>query len=59
MEKLLSLDALRVFAVAAKHLNFTNAAKELQISQSAVSQQINKLEKTLGFVLFSRKGKGL
>jgi LysR family glycine cleavage system transcriptional activator len=59
MEKQWSLDSLRLFAVAARHCSFTNAAKELQISQSAVSQQINKLEKAVGFALFTRKAKGL
>lgn len=34
--------------------NFTLAAEEYNISQSAISQQIKYLEKELGFLLFDR-----
>lgn len=37
-----------------KHLNFTKAAEECHISQQALSQQIIKLEKQIGAVLFER-----
>ena len=47
---------MRTFRAAAKHSNFTRAADELWVSQSAVSQQIRQLEKTLGTVLFDRAG---
>ena len=47
---------MRTFSIAAKHSNFTRAAEELRVSQSAVSQQIRQLEKTLGKALFERAG---
>src|SRR6185437_10224623 len=49
-----SLDALRIFAVAARHLSFTEAACELNLTQSAVSHRIRGLEEELGFSLFNR-----
>ncbi len=49
-----SLDALRIFAVAARHLSFTEAAGELNLTQSAVSHRIRALEEELGFSLFKR-----
>jgi LysR family glycine cleavage system transcriptional activator len=49
-----SLDALRIFAVAARHLSFTEAANELNLTQSAVSHRIRGLEDELGVSLFNR-----
>lgn len=45
---------LRAFEAAARLLSFTLAAEELNLSQSAVSQQIKQLEERLGFSLFTR-----
>ena len=59
MGKLQSLDSLRFFASAARNLSFTGAAAEMDVSQSAVSQQVAKLEAGIGFKLFERKGRGL
>ena len=53
--RLPSLNALRAFEVAARHLSFKAAAEELNVSQSAVSHQVKALEDTLGIALFSRK----
>jgi DNA-binding transcriptional LysR family regulator len=53
------LDLLRGFEAAARHLNFTRAADELFITQSAVSRQIKALEDRLGVSLFLRQPKGL
>jgi LysR family glycine cleavage system transcriptional activator len=48
------LNALRTFAVAARHLSFTRAAQELHVTQTAVSHQIRTLEEHLGLALFVR-----
>jgi LysR family glycine cleavage system transcriptional activator len=48
------LSALRTFETAARHLSFTKAARELYLTQGAVSQQIKHLEERLGFKLFRR-----
>jgi len=53
--KLHSLDSLRYFESVARHLSFTLAAKELCLTQSAVSQKIIQLEVRLGYPLFERK----
>ena len=49
-----SLDALRIFVVAARHMSFTDAANELHLTQSAVSHRIRGLEEELGLSLFKR-----
>jgi LysR family glycine cleavage system transcriptional activator len=54
-----SLDLLRSFEVAARHLSFTQAAQELSLTQSAVSRGIKTLEDQLGQTLFARVHRGL
>jgi DNA-binding transcriptional LysR family regulator len=49
-----SLSALEFFDAAARHLSFTRAARELSVTQSAVSRQIRALEDYLGRPLFRR-----
>ena len=48
------LGSLRAFEAAARHLSFTRAAAELNLTQGAISQQIKQLEGHLGFPLFVR-----
>ena len=48
---------LKVFAAVARHLSFTRAAKELHLSQPAVSMQIKQLEESAGISLFEQIGK--
>lgn len=55
----MSIQRLPVFLSAAKYLNFTKAAEEHCISQTAVSQQIKQLEQELGFRLFVRANRGV
>ncbi|PCI31912.1 MAG: transcriptional regulator [Alphaproteobacteria bacterium] len=55
MQKLPPLAGLKAFECAARHQSFTNAAKELNVTQAAVSQQIKQLEYHLGFELFTRR----
>lgn len=50
-----SLDLLRGFEAAARHLSFTRAAGELFLTQSAVSRQVQALEEQLGVPLFERR----
>lgn len=45
---------LEYFLVVVKHLNISKAAKELFISQPALSKQISQLEAELGVSLFDR-----
>jgi DNA-binding transcriptional LysR family regulator len=53
----MDLRSLNYFVHAAKYLNFTQAAKECYISQTAVSLAIAKLEDELGFLLFERNNR--
>ncbi|WP_425046029.1 LysR family transcriptional regulator [Primorskyibacter sp. S87] len=50
---------LRAFEAAARHLSFTRAAAELNLTQSAVSQHVRSLEAFLGRDLFVRKPRAL
>jgi DNA-binding transcriptional LysR family regulator len=50
----LSLDLLRGFRSAARHLSFTRAAQELFVTQSAISREVKTLEEQLGQRLFHR-----
>ncbi|MDY0883405.1 LysR family transcriptional regulator [Dongia soli] len=55
----LPLNALRAFEASARHLSFTCAARELHVTQAAVSQQVRALEVQLGAQLFRRLPRGL
>ena len=59
MARLPTLNALRAFEAAGRHLSFTRAAKELHVTQAAVSHQIKSLEEQLGIRLFRRGPRGL
>ncbi|WP_080482303.1 LysR substrate-binding domain-containing protein [Pseudomonas syringae] len=49
-----SIASLRGFEACVRHLNFSQAAAELHITQSAISHQIKQLEDLLGVELFER-----
>ena len=51
--------SLRAFEVTARHLSFTRAATELNITQGAVSHQIRNLEDIVGVKLFEREGNNI
>ncbi len=53
------LNSLRAFEAAARHLSFTLAAAELNVTQAAVSHQIKSLEEHLGMPLFRRLNRAL
>ena len=50
---------LRAFEAAARHSSFTVAAREIHITQSAVSQHVRNLEDYLGCQLFLRKTRAI
>lgn len=56
---MVNLEWYRTFKSVYKNGNFSLAAKELFISQPAVSQQIAMLEAHVGYTLFNRKSKGV
>jgi len=55
-EELPSLSALRLVEAACRHGNFRRAGRELNVTHSAISQQISRLEKQLDVKLFVRQG---
>jgi LysR family transcriptional regulator, glycine cleavage system transcriptional activator len=55
----LPLNGLRIFSIAARTGSFTAAARELLVTQGAVSQQMQALERFLGVALFKRSPRGL
>src|ERR1700740_2616610 len=57
--RLPSLNGLRAFEAAARHLSFTLAAAELNVTQTAISHQIRRLEEELGVRLFIRQNRAL
>jgi LysR family glycine cleavage system transcriptional activator len=54
-----SLDALVFFEAAARFRNYTHAARELDVSQVAISKRIRALEADVGTALFERKGRSV
>jgi DNA-binding transcriptional LysR family regulator len=54
-----SLDFLKGFDAAARHMSFTLAAEELFLTQSALSRQIKTLEEEIGHALFVRGHRSL
>jgi LysR family transcriptional regulator, glycine cleavage system transcriptional activator len=54
-----SLNGLRAFEAAARHMSFTRAAAELNVTQTAISHQIRRLEEQLGTKLFVRRNRAL
>lgn len=57
--RLPSLNGLRAFEAAARHMSFTLAASELNVTQTAISHQIRRLEEELGVRLFVRQNRSL
>jgi DNA-binding transcriptional LysR family regulator len=55
----LTFRQLKVFDVVARHLNYTKAAKELHLSQPAVSMQVKQLEEQVDTPLIEKLGKKL
>lgn len=58
-DRLPPLTAVRYFEAAARHLSFTKAAEELNVTHSAISHQVKALEEWLGVPLFRRMSRAL
>src|ERR1700684_2543800 len=54
-----SLNGLRAFECSARLMSFTHAAAELNVTQTAISHQIRRLEDQLGLKLFIRQNRTL
>jgi len=59
MNRLPPLKSLQAFESAGRHLSFTHAAEELNVTPGAVSQQIRHLEDFLGIQLFKRMNRSI
>src|SRR5205809_676319 len=57
--RLPSLNGLRAFEAAARHMSFTLAASELNVTQTAISHQIRRLEEEPGVRLSIRQNRAL
>ncbi len=53
------LNALRAFETSARHMSIKKASEELQVTPSAVSQQVKILETHLALRLFTREANRL
>lgn len=56
---MLNLDSLRVFLTVAEHGSFSEAGRRLHLTQPAISQSVQGLEKQLGIQLFTRQGRAV
>ncbi len=56
---MLNLDALKIFLAVAEHGSFSEAGRHLHLSQPAVSQIMQGLERQLGAQLFIRQGRAV
>lgn len=54
-----SLTALKAFVAATQYKSFTDAAKALCVTQSAISRQVRELEEQLNVTLFNRVGRSI
>jgi DNA-binding transcriptional LysR family regulator len=54
---MLNLDVLKIFLTVAEQSSFSEAGRKLHISQPAISQSIQNLEKHLDISLFTRQGR--
>jgi len=57
--RLPSTKQLQIFLATAQHLNFTHAGEAMNMTQGAISRQIQSLEEVVGVALFYRQARGL
>lgn len=53
-DNFMKFDRIESFCAVARNMSFSKAAEELNVAQSAISQQVRALEEELGFPLFIR-----
>src|ERR1700739_133761 len=58
-DQIMTLEQLRIFAAVAEKQHVTQAARELNLTQSASSAAIAALEERYGVKLFDRVGRGI
>ncbi|MDP2573352.1 LysR substrate-binding domain-containing protein [Vibrio penaeicida] len=58
MNRLAHLNGIRAFEASARHLSFSQAALELNVTPAAIGQQVKLLEEWLGVPLFVRSNSG-
>ncbi|QUM76982.1 transcriptional regulator GcvA [Moritella sp. 24] len=59
MKNIAHLNAVRAFEASARHLSFSLAAKELNVTPAAIGQQVRLLEEWLEVALFIRATSGI
>ena len=59
MARLPNLNGLKFFEATARHLSVGKAAAELNVTQTAVSHQLSRLQRELGLDLLQRNGRGV
>lgn len=57
MKQLPPLNSIKAFEATARHLSFSKAADELNVTAGAISQQVKTLEAYLGVLLFHRQNR--
>jgi DNA-binding transcriptional LysR family regulator len=55
----MDLRQFRYFSQVARRENFRKASEDLRVAQSALTRQIQILERELGFLLFERVKRGV
>ncbi len=55
----MTIDAIRLFILTAKHLNITKAAREFQTTQSTASRRLTQFQTDLGMKLLKNNGRGI
>jgi DNA-binding transcriptional LysR family regulator len=56
---MINLKELQIFLAAAENGSFSEAGRQMHLSQSAVSQMVNSLERQFGTILFDRSGRSI
>ena len=55
----MTIDAIRLFILTAKHLNITKAAREFRTTQSTASRRLTQFQTDLGMKLLKNNGRGI